>query len=519
MKKIALLLMTLVLATSAFAQKKQLTALFGYSTFYIPGSDQPYVETYLDFDARTLNFVKFNEDTYSNQTKDQYRATVEVVLLVSKNDTVAYIKKYDLNSPVTNSDTNNRFTFLDLQRFGLSNGIYDMQVSLRDKNSEAEAVVFKDMLVVFYQNGKPAMSNIQLMSSATPTTTENMLSRNGFDMVPYINDFLPAEIKQLNPYIEIYNLDKEIGDKSYIMSAYLIQTENGRRIEGFETYSHRKQAKAMDAVYMNLDIAKLPSGNYTLVVEAMNLANQVLMRKTASFQRSNPGIEDDLLAEANVAASFAGRMTDEEELTNYIDALYPIASAKENTMLEALGRTTNNLVEKQTFFYRFWVSRNALNPEKEWLEYREKVQYVDKNFGYPRTPGHRTDRGRVYLQYGAPDFIRDEKNFVGALHISNSPVGQTDYDPNQGYVTSSSRESLGTIHYLPYQLWRYNRMPADNPNRVFIFWDEFRSGYYKLLNSNARGELRTAFWERMLSQNQLDENVKGEVGEQFERGY
>ena len=77
----------------------------------------------------------------------------------------------------------------------------------------------------------------------------------------------------------------------------------------------------------------------------------------------------------------------------------------------------------------------------------------------------------------------------------------------------------GTIHYLPYQLWRYNQLPNDYSNRVFLFWDEFRSGYYKLLNSSARGEVRTAGWERDLSQKQLEEDVMGEVGEQFERGF
>ena len=62
-------------------------------------------------------------------------------------------------------------------------------------------------------------------------------------------------------------------------------------------------------------------------------------------------------------------------------------------------------------------------------------------------------------------------------------------------------------------------MPTDSPNRVFLFWDEFRSGYYRLLNSNAKGEVQEAMWERRLSQQQLPENVQGEVGDPFERGY
>ncbi len=86
-------------------------------------------------------------------------------------------------------------------------------------------------------------------------------------------------------------------------------------------------------------------------------------------------------------------------------------------------------------------------------------------------------------------------------------------------LNSPNVDKQGQLFYLPYQLWRYNQLPGDEPNRCFIFWDEFRSGFYKLLNSNARGEVRDPKWEQRLSQQQLNEDMKGDVGEQFDRGY
>jgi hypothetical protein len=77
----------------------------------------------------------------------------------------------------------------------------------------------------------------------------------------------------------------------------------------------------------------------------------------------------------------------------------------------------------------------------------------------------------------------------------------------------------GHIYYLPYQLWRYNKLPTDDADRVFLFWDEHRSGFYTLLVSNARGEVQDPLWERRLCRQQIGENVVGEVGEQFRRGY
>jgi GWxTD domain-containing protein len=488
MKRITLILLMLLLASTTFAREKGLSALFGYSAFFLPESNRPYVETYLNFDASSLNLVK--------DASGQYRATVEITIVVRKGDTVAYVKKYDLHSPYTSSAEANNFTFFDLQRFALDNGIYDLQLTLRDKASEQAPAVLNDRLVVYFQNETPSMSNIQLMSTATPTEVENMLSRNGYDMLPYINDFVPANIAQLHPYIEVYNLDKELDGKPYVVYFSIEQKETSRRIAAFDTFISRPASKKIDPIFGSVDISTLPSGNYNLVAEVRNMKGETLRKKRISFQRSNPGISNDEITEDHVAASFVGLITDETKLNYYIRALYPVSSPNEVSVADHLLKS-GNMAEKQSFFYRFWLDRDMMDPESKWNEYLVRLTYVDENYSYPKTPGYMTDRGRVYLQYGPPDYVRDEKNFVGALNI----------------------EGLGQIHYLPYQLWRYNRLENDFPNRVFLFWDEFRSGYYKLLNSNARGEIIMPNWERMLSQNQLEEDVQGEVGQQFERGF
>ena len=116
MKKYILLVAALLIAGTTLGAEKHLSALFGYSVFYLPDENLPYVETYLDFDARSLNLLK--------ESDNGYRATVEVTLVVRKNDTVEYLKKYDLKSPFTASPQMDDFTFFDLHRFALKNGIY-----------------------------------------------------------------------------------------------------------------------------------------------------------------------------------------------------------------------------------------------------------------------------------------------------------------------------------------------------------------------------------------------------------
>ena len=96
--------------------RAQMQAVFGYSTFYLPQQDMPYVETYLQIDAWTVGFVQ--------QPSGVYKATVEVTLVARQQDSVVYVKKYDLGSPTVGSLDELDFSFLDLQRFSLPNGIF-----------------------------------------------------------------------------------------------------------------------------------------------------------------------------------------------------------------------------------------------------------------------------------------------------------------------------------------------------------------------------------------------------------
>lgn len=501
MKKVILALTLVALVAPVWGQGRSLSALFSYSTFYLPDGEQPYVESYLLFDASSLGFVKMENG--------RYRATVEVTMVYKSGDEIVYAKKYDLNSPTTASAEDNHFSFLDLQRVGLKNGIYNLELTLRDKSKDDGGTSLLQRVNVAYEKKKPSMSSLQLMATVTPTTTDNILSRGGYDMEPYIEDEIPANIDVLNVYYEVYNIKKEVFSKPFTSIAFVEERATGRRMPnvGSET---QHEAKNLVRVYSPLDISQLPSGDYNLVVEIHNRNNDNLLYKRLPFHRTKPSVvnKDE---PSMYLGTFASRITDENKLNYYLDALYPIASDEELAFVREVIKKNDNIDEKQAFLYKFWDKRYGDQAEVKWDEYRGWLEYVDAHYSYPRTKGYRTDRGRVYLQYGPPDYIRDEKNFVSTRYLDAGSAVHADLSNMGG--------SLGHVYYLPYQLWRYNYLPTDSPNRVFLFWDEFRSGYYRLLNSNAKGEIQEAMWERRLSQQQLPENAIGEVGEQFERGY
>lgn len=492
----------LLLCVAVYAQQRNLSALFSYSTFYLPVENQPYVETYLLFDASSLGFVKTDGG--------RYRATVEVTMVYKSGEDIVFAKKYDLNSPTTASPDDNRFSFLDLQRVGLKNGIYSLELTLRDKSKNDAGTSLFQRVNIAYEKKRPSMSSLQLMSTVTPTARENILSRGGYDMEPYVEDEIPANIDIMNVYFEVYNIKKEVFSKPFTTYVFVEDRTTGRRMDkvGSET---QHDADNLVRVFSPLDISQLPSGDYNLVVEVHNRNNDNLLYKRLPFHRTKPSLVNSV-EPSMYDGTFASRITDENLLNYYLDALYPIASDDELTFIREVIKSNDNIKEKQAFLYKFWSNRyDVQQAETKWNEYRGWLEYVDAHYSYPRTKGYRTDRGRVYLQYGPPDYIRDEKNFVSTRYLDAGSAAHVDL--------SAMGTSLGHVYYLPYQLWRYNYLPTDSPNRVFIFWDEFRSGWYRLLNSNAKGEVQEAMWERRLSQQQLPENAIGEVGEQFERGY
>lgn len=515
MKRTFYTALAMMLLASGTLRAQQLSALFSYATFNLVNGD-PYVETYVDYDAWTLHFTR--------QSDGQYKATVETTLLVMSGDSIVFAKKYDLSSPNVSDSSHNAFNFLDIQRFALKNGIYNLRMILRDKNSGQNPVEINEKLVVNYGN-LPQMSSVLPMSSIRPTISRNMLSRNGFDMEPYINDFVPQQVKALNFYYEIYHLNHEIFNADFITVAFIETQETGDRIAGIEQTQHHKGDVTVP-VFGGLDISKLPSGNYNLVAEVRNKDNQLLLYSKVPFMRSNPAVK---MAEATAADStFAGNIKDETLLNFYLHNLIPIATKAETQYIRELVSESEpgKLQEKQVFFYKFWTSRNKLNAAGEWKDYKTRIDYVAANFGNTNYAGYETDRGRVYLQYGPPTYVRDEKNYVSMRRFSTPVSTSVGIHTNGGWEASVQNSSdniggvtTGQIHYLPFQLWRYDRIPGEDPVRCFIFWDEFRTGLYKMLNSNVRGETIMADWEFMLSQKQLPSNTKGDVGEMFDKGF
>jgi hypothetical protein len=149
----------------------------------------------------------------------------------------------------------------------------------------------------------------------------------------------------------------------------------------------KEKVSDVNVLLAEIPFDKLQSGNYNLVVEAVNRDNTVLASRKASFQRSSqlfvPMARNDL-SDLKLEGSFAEKITNPDSLKEYIKCLYPIADKNERAASAELvkGNSSAQLIKNgelrpfQTFILRFWASRDYADPEGAWLAYKAQVDLV-----------------------------------------------------------------------------------------------------------------------------------------------
>jgi GWxTD domain-containing protein len=150
--------------------------------------------------------------------------------------------------------------------------------------------------------------------------------------------------------------------------------------------------------------------------------------------------------------------------------LHPIADALERRQIDQLLENGSDL-QRRRFIAGFWSQRYGAQSAGRFRSYLSAVRSVNDRFDARTTPGYKTDRGRVELQYGRPDLIEDRK-----------------YEPST----------------YPYEIWQYNRLRSESTqnqvNKVFIFANLSSAGdQYELIHSNAFGEVFNPRWSLVLN--------------------
>lgn len=118
--------------------------------------------------------------------------------------------------------------------------------------------------------------------------------------------------------------------------------------------------------------------------------------------------------------------------------------------------------ERQQFIEQFWLRRDP-TPDTEENEFKEehyrRIAYANERFA-SGIPGWKTDRGRIYIEYGPPD------------EIESHPSGGTYERPYE--------EGGGETSTYPFEQWRYRYIEGIGTNIIIEFVDTTMSGEYHM---------------------------------------
>ena len=118
--------------------------------------------------------------------------------------------------------------------------------------------------------------------------------------------------------------------------------------------------------------------------------------------------------------------------------------------------------ERQQFVEQFWLRRDP-TPDTEENEYKEehyrRIAYSNDHYA-SGIPGWKTDRGMIYIKYGAPDEI--------------------DSHPSGGSYERPIEEGGGETSTFPFEDWRYRYIEGVGTNVNIEFVDTTMSGEYHI---------------------------------------
>jgi GWxTD domain-containing protein len=123
-------------------------------------------------------------------------------------------------------------------------------------------------------------------------------------------------------------------------------------------------------------------------------------------------------------------------------------------------KTLSNDEERDAFIENFWLRRNPSpdSPENEFREeHYRRIAYANEHYAAGK-PGWKTDRGHIYISFGAADSI--------------------DSHPSGGSYQRPMEEGGGETSTFPFEVWHYRYLEGIGENIDIEFVDTCQCGDY-----------------------------------------
>ena len=452
---------TLLLSCQLFSLYGQLEALFDIKKFR--QGEQHLVETYLYIFGPSLIQDK---DTNVKNKK------VEILLFIeNEQKEIVDYKKHIIEGEI---DHVNKNGILDLQRFSLIDGNYNLGLKLVDQTDTNNIEEHQQTFTLSKLNTSE-FSDIELLDKYWKSDSVSKLNKSGFEMIPLVTTYFGPEFNRLSYYTEIYFDEEIIKENPSVILTQSILVEENNKIAGQYNKLNKISSSSVVPVLNSFDLSNLPTGNYVLKLSVMDKNQQILSTKELAFQRTNlnNSMKLNRLNSVSIANTFASDLH-QDSLNEFMKCLAPLASNLEKNIIDNKLDDIDDTLKRQ-FIYSFWYNRFPNNPAYNWSKYKQEVKKTNQLFGTKVRKGYETDRGRIYLKYGPPNTITDRPNEPSAY---------------------------------PYQIWHYYKIGRFNNKRFVFYLPDLVSNDYVILHSTLQGEYFNNNWKTDLhSRNTPERNV------------
>jgi GWxTD domain-containing protein len=162
-------------------------------------------------------------------------------------------------------------------------------------------------------------------------------------------------------------------------------------------------------------------------------------------------------------------------------------------------RNLSNDEERDAFIEQFWLRRNP-NPDSPDNEFREehyrRIAYANEHYAAGK-PGWKTDRGHIYIAFGAPDSI--------------------DSHPSGGSYQRPMDEGGGETSTFPFEVWHYRYLEGIGDNIDIEFVDTCMCGDFHFTID--RGEKDALLHVPGMGATQWEEMGMAKKADRFKGGF
>lgn len=352
-----------------------------------------------------------------------------------------------------------------LLTFVLPHGEYQLSASGIDINTTTISELYSARVISpDYPDSTFSLSDIELASDIIQFSedTTSIFYKNKLEVFPNPAGIYGNDAKVVYFYYEIYGLNNTKVKSVYNIDQSLVST-NGKVANNKSKLVSNISSSRVDIGSFNID--EKYTGAYLLnvtVTDTVTGKTDYKSRKIFVYNIDKIDTTELFADYSDIAATEFSNLYN-DELDYIFEYSKYLANQNEIDKWESIVTEEG----KRTFLKEFWEKRDPdrSTPENEFrTEYLKRLEYVNDTFGNMIVKkGYKTDQGRVYLVYGAPDDI-------------------------SRYPNESEKK--------PYEIWRYDYI-ENGVFFVFVDWNSL--GNYSQVHSTKRGEIYNPNWNSQIS--------------------